>query len=408
MKIVRLLLLALACMGLTIGALAAQTPAAEAAPPRLTLIDAESLAQAKARLAAKDPALTPAYDALLADAKKELKAGPFTVTKKKITPPSGDKHDYMSLGTYWWPDPSKKDGLPYIRKDGRRNPETRKTDHTPLGAMNGAVQTLALAYTLTGDGKYAKHAAELLRVFFLDPATKMNPNLNFAQAIPGVNNGRGVGIIDTAGLCDLPDAITLLAPSKSLPAAELAGLKDWFAKYLDWLLTSKNGKDEAKAANNHGSWYDAQVVAFALFVGREDLARQVAETAKIKRIAAQVKPDGAQPEELARTNGFSYSIFNLSAFLTLAQAARRVNVDLLTYTAPGGGNIRKAAEFLLPYAEGQKKWNYQQISGFKGASLADALLRAGVQLGDADFVKRARALGGESLQQDRLMLKLNQ
>lgn len=407
----RTFIVALSFLILVLGAgaaRAAQTNKTEASVPRLTLIDAAALAKAKARIAAKDAALLPARDALIEEADKALEAGPFTVTMKKITPPSGDKHDYMSLGTYWWPDPKKKDGLPYIRKDGRRNPETRKTDHTPLSAMNEAVQTLALAYALTGDEKYAKHGAELLRGFFLDAATKMNPNLNFAQAIPGINDGRGVGIIDTAGLCELPDAITLLAGSKSLTAADLAGLKEWFAKYLDWLLTSKNGKDEAKALNNHGSWYDAQVVAFALFVGQDELARKVAEEAKAKRIAYQVKPDGAQPEELARTNGFSYSIFNLSALLTLAREGRRVDVDLLGYTAPEGGSIRKAVEFLLPYAEGKKAWNYQQISGFKGAGLAGALLRAGVQFGDAGYVEKARAIGGEKFKQDRLLLLLNQ
>jgi hypothetical protein len=314
------------------------------------------------------------------DARNALTSGPFSVTSKSPTPPSGDKHDYMSQAPYFWPDPNRPNGLPYIRRDGERNPEIEKiTDHRVMDQMESAVETLALAWHATRNEEYAAKSATLLRTFFLDPATRMNPNLQFAQGIPGVNTGRGIGLIETRGLTRIVDAIGLLAGSKSWTATDQKGLEDWFSRFLQWMLESKNGRDEAAAKNNHGTFYDVQVVSFALFLGKNDLAKSVLENAKSKRIAAQIEPDGKQPLELARTKSWSYSVMNLDGLMRLARLGEKVGVDLWNYETRDGRSIRKALEFLQPFASGEKKWSYQQLGEWPPQILLPLIRRAETQ-----------------------------
>ena len=345
---------------------------AQQAPPPTTLaIDGAFLARVRKQ---QDPAI---LKAARSEADDAMTAGPFSVMEKKDTPPSGDKHDYMSLAPYWWPDPATPGGLPYIRRDGETNPEVRSiSDHTNIFKLESAVHALALGYYLTGKEDYAVRATLLLRTWFLDPATRMNPNLNYAQAIRGINNGRGIGLIEMRDLPRILDAIALLSGSASLTPSDREGLHKWFSAYFDWLQNSPNGRDEAAAKNNHGSWYDQQLAGIALFLGDKDAARKVAEAAKEKRIAVQIKPDGSQPLELARTKSFSYSVFNLTALMRLAQEARLAGVDLWSYRADDGASLRAALEYLLPYAEGSKKWTYESLNGIEPDSLAEPLLRA--------------------------------
>jgi hypothetical protein len=314
---------------------------------------------------------------LIKEAYKYIDMDPVSVMQKEVTPPGGSKHDYTSLSKYWWPDPKSKDGLPYIRKDGLINPETKNiSDDENLGNLIKAVENLSLAYYVTNETKYADHAALLLRVWFLDEETKMNPNMNFAQFVPGKSDGRGSGIIDTHGFPVLIDALGLLESSKSWTKDDEAKIKLWFSQYLDWLINSKNGKDEAKAKNNHGSWYDVQVVSIAFFLDKKDIAKKYLEDVKTKRISVQIQPDGKQPFELERTTSWQYSVFNLDALTRLGILGEKVGVDLWNYSSPEGGSIRKALDFVLPYSLDVKGWKFPQIKELKTSSLFPILIAA--------------------------------
>ncbi len=355
--------------------------------PKVFLLDAKQLQLTKQRIREVDKSMAEAWRKLQGEAQKALTGGPFSVVTKEPTPPSGNKHDYMSQAPYFWPDPNKAGGLPYIRRDGERNPEIDKiTDHRSLDQMVAAVETLALAYYFRSDETYATKAVELLRAFFLDPDTRMNPHLQFAQAIPGVNTGRGIGLIETRGLTRVVDAVGLLAGSKALRQADHRGLEDWFGEFLKWMLESKNGRDEAAAKNNHGTYYDLQVTSFALFLGERAFAKDILQTARTNRIAAQIEPDGRQPLELARTRAWSYSVGNLDGLMLLAQLGESVSVDLWNYQSGDGRSIRRALDYLVPVALGEQKWAYKQLGEWPPQMLFPLIRRAAARYRDPKFL----------------------
>jgi len=360
--------------------------------PRVFLVDATTL-QHQRELAHSQPVPSEVLKAVRSEADKAMNAGPFSVMQKDSTPPSGDKHDYMSLAPYFWPNPDTPNHLPYIRRDGERNPEIKGiSDHDEMGKMSRTVLALALGYYLTGKEDYAARAALLLRTWFLDPSTKMNPNLEFAQGIRGATTGRGIGIIDSRGLTDVVDAVGFLEGSMSWTSADESGLKQWFSSFLDWLRNSQHGKDESNSKNNHGSFYDVQAVDYALFVGRRELAAEIVKRAEQKRIAVQIEPDGKQPLELARTKSFGYSCFNLQALSELAVLGEQVGVDLWHFQTSDGRSIRQALDFLMPYATGDKPWPYKQIEGLHPEELGGPLFEAASAYKDSKFEATARKL----------------
>jgi hypothetical protein len=331
----------------------------------LVVHESNILNEAARRVRQGEPTVAKAAAALKAEAERVLGLGPFTITEKTQTPPSGDKRDYMSLGPYWWPNPATPDGLPYVRRDGEENPACADFDRPTLESMTHAVETLALGWFLFGEAAYAERAARLLRVFFLEPALRMNPNLNFGQAIPGKCDGRGIGIIETTLFAStLVDAILLLRGSPALPESEFRGLQYWFAQYLAWLLESPHGRKEREEANNHGSAFDFQIVVFARFTGQDDLAREVLAEVPARRFATQIEPDGRQPHELGRTRAMDYATMNLKLFFGLASAAIKLDMDLWRFETSDGRGVRRALDWLVPFWTGAQPWPYKQITPF--------------------------------------------
>jgi hypothetical protein len=359
--------------------IALESGALAAGLPRLLLLDTNGLIRTKERLQNGDLAFAPAFTKLKGDAGRALDVKPVSVTEKTLSPPSGDKHDYMSIAPYWWPNPATPNGLPFIRRDGEVNPERdRSSDRRRLENMIQTVKPLALGYFFTGREDYAAHAAELLRVWFLDPASKMNPHLKYAQAVPGRNTGRGEGIIETHELSELIDFVSLLNGSKAWFAPDQQQWQDWNKEYLSWLVETPEGKAEARAENNHGTWYDVQVAALALCTARDELAKDLLSEFHRKRIITQVDADGRQPRELTRTRAWDYSLFNLQALFDAASIAAKLNIDLWSAHSDDRRSIRRALDWLVPFATGERKWSYPQIARFQPEKLAPLLRRAAI------------------------------
>jgi hypothetical protein len=355
--------------------------------PALIILDGSALARTKQRLQAGDNALMPSFNRLKRDADRALAGGPFFVTEKELTPPSGDKHDYMSIAPYWWPNPKTSNGLPYVRRDGEVNPERGQTsDRKRLDNMVQAVKTLALGYFFTDREAYAVQAAKTLRAWFLDAPTKMNPHLRYAQSIPGRNHGgRADGIIETHNLPEVLDSVALLLGSKPWVETDHEELRNWFNIYLSWLNDSPAGKAEANAHNNHGAWYDVQIASYASFGGRGELAKKIMDEFAAKHIAKQIEPDGRQPRELARTQSWNYAVFNLEALFNAAAIAEKLKIDLWNFRTVDGRSVRSALDWLLPFATELRPWPYKQLSAFQPEKLAPLLRRAALQYRDPGY-----------------------
>ena len=292
---------------------------------------------------------------VVTDAKKYLADKPETVTAAHSPRSAGGVHDFFSEGDYWWPDPKDPNG-PYIQRDGMTNPDNFVEHRKFLMKLSVQMPCLTAAWKLTHDRRYADHAAAHLRAWFVDEATRMNPNLEFAQAIHGRTTGRGTGVIDTIHLVEVARAAPLVASSGALSAADYGAVKKWFAGYVNWMTTSRNGKEERDAKNNHGTCWLMQVAAFARLNEDKKLLAYSGDRFRTVIVPGQIEPDGSLPLELRRTKPYGYCLFNLEALATLCQIVSETGDNLWSFATPDGRSVRKAIEYMFPYIKDKKSW----------------------------------------------------
>ena len=287
-----------------------------------------------------------------------LEGAPLTITAAASPRSAGGRHDFFSEADYWWPDPANPGG-PYIQRDGMTNPDNFVEHRRAMVRLSLHVPALAAAWKITGERRYADHAARHLRAWFVDAATRMNPHLLYSQAIHGRVTGRGIGIIDTVHLVEVARAIPFITESRALSGEEASTLRDWFSQYLTWMTTHQYGIEEREARNNHGTCWVMQVAEFARFTGRADLTEFCRNRYKTVLLPNQLAADGSFPEELRRTKPYGYSLFNLDAMTTVCQIASRDADNLWRYELPDGRGIRKAVAFLFPFIANKKSWPHK-------------------------------------------------
>jgi len=292
---------------------------------------------------------------ILAEAAWALRQAPITVTASHSPRSAGGRHDFFSEGDYWWPDSANLAG-PYVQRDGRTNPANFTAHRAAMIPFSRVVGALASAYKLTGEEKYVRHALRHLRAWLLAPATLMNPSLLYAQAIQGRFTGRSIGIIDTIQLLEVAQGVLVLQASPAFAATDLAGIKSWFAQYLTWLTTSKNGLDERNATNNHGTCWVLQVAAFARLTANKPLLAYCRARYQTVLLPGQMARNGSFPQELKRTKPYGYSLFNLDAMALLCQILSTNEQSLWTYRTADGRSIRRGIEYRYPYVADKSRW----------------------------------------------------
>lgn len=330
----------------------------------LVYLNEGRLKKVKDQIKKEDAFFTAAYNELIVIADKELSKKTNPVTNKTQRPPSGDLHDYMSIAPYRWPNPDTADGFPWIVRDGIINPMSRgnNTDKVRLSEMFYALDNLSMAYYFSDDIKYADKAKSIVKTWFIDDTTKVNPNINYGQGIPGELEGRRAGMIEWRSISTVVNSIQILASKNILNKGEILVLNIWLLKYYTWVKTNKMGIENDNGKQNHSTCYDYQLVGLARYLGLNSEAKSRLEAAKVKRIATQIQPDGKQPKELGRTKSVHYCSMNLKIMTFVAEMGIPLGVDLWNYSTTDGRSMKKAFEFLRPFAEEKEKWPYKQIT----------------------------------------------
>ncbi len=329
----------------TFAALAAQVPAHG---PLITLSEIEAIDRER----------------ILRAANEYLTAPPITITASSSPRSKGGKHDYFSEADYWWPDP-KNAGGPYIERDGYSDPQNFNDHRLALIRLSLIVPALTAAWLLTQDKRYAERAAMHLRAWFLAPETRMNPSLDYAQAVWGHSSGRSYGIIDTLHLVEVTRAARHLEAAQAMTPAEFAGVREWFTEYLLWMRVSANGQEEEAAKNNHGTCWTVQLAAFAAYVGNENAILFCRERFRNHHLSDQMADDGSFPLELKRSRPYNYSLFNLDMLAMICVmasasgiAANGATNNLWQFALPNGNLYKKAVDFMFPSIENKGKWPY--------------------------------------------------
>ena len=334
---------------------------------------------------------------VLKAANQYLSEKPITITASSSPRSNGGPHDFFSEGYYWWPDPTDPNG-PYIQRHGMTHPDHFVEHRRALMRLSIQVPALVAAWKLTRDRRYASHAAEHLRAWFIDERTRMNPNLQYAQAIHGRSPGRGIGIIDTVHLVEVARAIEVLKESSALSMTELAAITQWFKDYLAWMTTSKNGIEEREAKNNHGTCWLMQVAAFAQLTGDQRLLEDCRERFKTVIVPNQIAADGSFPEELRRTKPYGYSLFNLEAMATVCQILSTANDNLFSFQTADGRSFRHAMEYMTPFIRDKKSWPLKPdvMYDSEWPMRQNSLLFAGLAFKRQDYLGLWRKLPADS------------
>ncbi len=287
----------------------------------------------------------------------DLNEKPVTVTAFPCERNAGGIHDFYSEGDYWWPDTVNPEG-PYIRRDGETNPENFVAHRHAMIRFSMLVGNLTSAYLLTQDKKYIDAALTHIRAWFIDPETKMNPSLLYAQAIKGITTGRGIGIIDTIHLIEVVQSLLQMEKHGLLSEEDMEGTKRWFSEYVTWLTTHPYGIDEREAENNHGTCWVTQVAMFAKYTGDKNILQLCADRYRNILLPDQMAIDGSFPRELQRTKPYGYSLFNLDAMAAICRILSTEEDNLWKYTTPDGKSIEKGIEFMLPFVRDKSSWQY--------------------------------------------------
>lgn len=324
----------------------------------------------------------------------KMKKEKAPTVKAKVLPPSHDVRDYISLSRYWWPDTTKADGLPYVRHDGKVNPQINDyASEKALVKMANGVDCLSMLYYVTGKQEYAQHCVRYLRAWFTDSITGMNPNLTYSQIIPGRTKLRGTGILDGRHLCRALCMSSLLESYDGWTKDDRRKLRQWAEAFRFWLENSTQGQMEHQAKNNHGIWYDVTHMELLAFLNDTEQLRVVLHQDLMGKLDKQIAEDGSLPQELARTLSLHYSTFVCEAVLQASFMAQGIGENIWNMKTPSNKSVKDVVAYLYPYYKNPAKWTHRQIKAFDVQRATPILVEVGTALQKKEYIQLANQLG---------------
>jgi hypothetical protein len=311
---------------------------------------------------------------------------PLTITAFPAKRSAGGLHDFYSQADYFWPNPKDANG-PYVNRDGQSNPDNFDEHRKLMVRLSIQMPALTAAWLLTGDREFARRACDHLRAWFVTAETRMNPNLQFAQAVQGVSTGRSYGIIDSLHLVEVARAASFLT-ERMLRPQDAGAIRDWFRSYLDWLNTSDPGKTERDAKNNHAMCWALQAAEYARLAGDDPARKEVYRRYRETLLPDQLAADGSFPRELTRTKPYSYSIFNFDVMAALCQSLKGLVPDPATFQLSDGRGLGRAAEFIYPYINDKSSWKWaKDIEHFEALPVrSPGLLFSGIAFQEQKYI----------------------
>lgn len=89
-------------------------------------------------------------------------------------------------------------------------------------------------------------------------------------------------------------------------------------------------------------------------------------------------------------------MFNLEGLIQLAQLGEYFGNDLWNYSTTDGRSIRKVIDWLSPFALGEKKWRYKQITPLEQERMYPILQIAAVKYRDTYYADAAKRISDKS------------
>ncbi|HXF09930.1 MAG TPA: alginate lyase family protein [Desulfuromonadaceae bacterium] len=295
------------------------------------------------------------HDRILTAAGAAMVLEPVTITKFRARLSEGTPNDFYSTGDTWWPDPNSPDGLPYFQRPNHINPNNFNEHRKLVLQIRDNVAALAAAYKITGNNRYAATAAIWVRTFFVDPATRMNPNLRYAQSVPGVTSGRIYGVDDVLPLVEIPNAVKVLERSPAFPPDVSKAFKKWSADYVDWLTSSTNGDQMAEAGDEHSVVYWLHIAAFANYLDDDERLSMCRNRFKYFMLPNQLNSDGSFNRS-SRVKTYSDLLSQTDNLVAICQILSTSDDNLWQFTTPNGRTIRQTVDYIYPYLEDRSKW----------------------------------------------------